>query len=377
MHKSSLTSIIVILFVFPLASQVNLAGDWSISAHSNYYGVTFNGTGYLNQTITTVSGEIRLANSPCGNDSPVTGTVSGSTLTLKLMAGFQVFTLVGTASGNTASGTFSTGAGLCTVADTGTWSAIRSSATPTIIQAIVNAASFKGGVPAGSIGTAFGTNLATGSQAASNVPLPTLLAGSSVTFDSITVDSGTVAAPLFYASSGQLNIQVPWEAETDASVTIGGLQMPYQQTGGAGINPGIFTLNQQGSGQGIVQISNTTIYAAPTGSIQGQQTRPVAKGESITIYCTGLGAVTNKPPSGSAALVNPLSTVKTSLSVMIGGVSITPSFAGLAPTFVGLYQVNAMVPSSAPSGSSVPLSIVSIPGSLSPFASNTVTIAVQ
>jgi len=59
-------------------------------------------------------------------------------------------------------------------------------------------------------------------------------------------------------------------------------------------------------------------------------------------------------------------------SVTIGGVPATVSFAGLAPGFVGLYQVNVEVPEAAPSGSSVPV-VLSIGGA----ASNTVTIAVE
>lgn len=56
----------------------------------------------------------------------------------------------------------------------------------------------------------------------------------------------------------------------------------------------------------------------------------------------------------------------------IGGVAVTPSFAGLAPGFVGLYQVNAQVPQGVTPGNSVAIVITA-----SGMASNTVTIAVQ
>jgi len=57
--------------------------------------------------------------------------------------------------------------------------------------------------------------------------------------------------------------------------------------------------------------------------------------------------------------------------VTIGGIQANVTFAGLAPGFVGLYQVNAQVPSNAPVGNAIDVKL---------FAgadSNTVTIAVQ
>jgi uncharacterized protein (TIGR03437 family) len=56
----------------------------------------------------------------------------------------------------------------------------------------------------------------------------------------------------------------------------------------------------------------------------------------------------------------------------IGGQPAVVLFSGLAPGFVGLYQVNVTVPANAPSGSAVPL-VLTING----VASNTVTIAIQ
>jgi uncharacterized protein (TIGR03437 family) len=58
--------------------------------------------------------------------------------------------------------------------------------------------------------------------------------------------------------------------------------------------------------------------------------------------------------------------------VTIGGVDATVTYSGLAPGFAGLYQVDAQVPSGAPSGGTVAV-VMKIGGS----TSNTVTIAVQ
>ena len=58
--------------------------------------------------------------------------------------------------------------------------------------------------------------------------------------------------------------------------------------------------------------------------------------------------------------------------VTIGGVPAAVTFSGLAPGFVGLYQVNAEVPANARTGDAVPVALT-----IGGVTSNTVTIAVQ
>src|SRR5207248_23749 len=80
--------------------------------------------------------------------------------------------------------------------------------------------------------------------------------------------------------------------------------------------PGIFTLNEGGSSQGVVLIAGTQMLAAPpkTGG-----RKAVAAGKFISIYCTGLGAVSNQPATGFAAKADPLSVTITTPTVTIGG----------------------------------------------------------
>ncbi len=232
---------------------------------------------------------------------------------------------------------------------------------------IVNGASF-GKLPpaAGSIVSLFGTNLAASTVAASALPLPITLGGVSVTVNG-------VAAPLFFVSAGQINFQIPWEvgSATTASVivTTNGNASSAASLTLAASGPGVFTINSTGSGQGAIQISNTATFAAPIGSIPGASAQPVARGQYITVYCSGLGAVQNPPASGVAASGQ---TTVTTPSMTIGGVPITPSFSGLAPGFVGLYQVNAQVPQSVTPGNAVAVVITA-----NGVAANSVTIAVQ
>jgi uncharacterized protein (TIGR03437 family) len=136
-------------------------------------------------------------------------------------------------------------------------------------------------------------------------------------------------------------------------------------------SPGIFTIPPGGTGQGAIQIanSNPVTFAAPQGSIPGSLARPAKIGEFITIFCTGLGSVTNTPATNAPATGD--STTIATPDVMIGGVSATVSFSGLAPTFVGLYQVNVQIPSGATGGDAVPL-LLSIGG----VKANAVTVAI-
>ena len=207
-------------------------------------------------------------------------------------------------------------------------------------------------------------------MSAANLPLPTTLNGVSVQINGTSV-------PLIFVSPNQINFQFPWELINQTlvtiTVTVSGTVGPALSVALNAAGPGIFVLNSPGPAQGIVQISNTTIFAAPEGSITGVQTRPATRGvEFLTIYCTGLGDVNNRPANGAAASATTLSTTKATPTVTIGGVSATVSFSGLTPGFVGLYQVNAQVPANAPTGNAVPL-IINLGG----IASNTVTIAVQ
>ena len=74
---------------------------------------------------------------------------------------------------------------------------------------------------------------------------------------------------------------------------------------------------------------------------------PAKPGEKLLIYCTGLGAVNSPRADGAAS--NGQTTV-TKPVVAIGGNVAPVSFSGLAPEFVGLYQVNVEVPTLAASG---------------------------
>jgi len=83
--------------------------------------------------------------------------------------------------------------------------------------------------------------------------------------------------------------------------------------------------------------------------------RPAVPGEYLRIYCTGLGMVTNEPPTGAPGPFSPLAYTAQNSTVTIEGLSAYVPYSGLAPGFVGLYQVNVQVPANAVSASAAPL----------------------
>lgn len=225
---------------------------------------------------------------------------------------------------------------------------------------VVGAASYAPALTPGGLGAIFGFNLASTSMAAAGLPLPNSLAGTQVKI-------GGVLAPLLYVSPSQINFQIPWEltgqAQASVAVTTPFGSSPVEMTMNLSTAaPAIFTANGSGSGQGLVVSLQGKLAAAAT---------PVAPGQWVVIYCTGLGSASNRPATGAAVADASSPTVRTPL-VTIGGVQATLNFAGLAPGYVGVYQVNALVPADTAPGSSVPLTLT-IDGA----PSNTVTIAVQ
>lgn len=235
---------------------------------------------------------------------------------------------------------------------------------------VVNGGTFGNQPPApASIGSLFGTNLAAAPLLAPILPLPTSLGGLSIQINGI-------LAPLFFVSPTQVNFQFPWELRGQLQVTIiitvNGQTSAPQTVTLAPVAPALFSLNNRGSGQGAIKISNTSIFAAPQGSIPGTEPRPARRGEFVTIYCTGLGDVRNRPATGAPASSNPLSTTLVTPTVTIGGIAATVNFSGLAPGFVGLYQVDVQVPENAPTSDVTPVTLA-----IGGVSLNTVTMAVQ
>jgi uncharacterized protein (TIGR03437 family) len=226
---------------------------------------------------------------------------------------------------------------------------------------VLNGASFATGQPitAGSLVTIFGSNLASATAQADTIPLSTKLGGVTVQWAN---GNTTINAPLTFVVGSQVNAQVPWElvppgATQNVSVTVtsdSGASAPAQVTVGP-FSPGIFTAGPP-TFYAIAQNSADFTLAQPAGSIPGLTTHPARIGDVIIIYATGLGPVDNTPADG-AILPTGLANTLTPPTVLVGGMSAQVLFSGLQPQFVGVNQVNIIIPSNAPTGNAVPLQI--------------------
>jgi uncharacterized protein (TIGR03437 family) len=194
------------------------------------------------------------------------------------------------------------------------------SAVP-VVTAVVNAASFAIGMAPGALETVAGVNL-TGGQpvSAAGYPWPTDLGGVSVLLNDTPLQ-------LLYVSDTQINFYVPQDADLLNTSSGGTATLTVVTPSGAqaAINVNIAPV-QPGIFDGAVLHAGTAVSAATT---------PVHAGDFIEIYGTGLGRTSN---------VNGLQAAVATPTVFFGATPVRAVFAGLAPGFVGLYQVNVQVP---------------------------------
>jgi uncharacterized protein (TIGR03437 family) len=230
---------------------------------------------------------------------------------------------------------------------------------------IVNGASFAAFQPVspGSIFSLFGSNLTPpgncfGGFCAESFPLPKSLGGVSVKF-------GGIDVPLFFAGPTQINGQVPVELAglTSAAVvvTARGITSTQQEIQLDLAQPGIF---KTGATQGAVLNQDNAPNSAAN---------PAARGSVLQIYATGLGATNPAVSTGDPAPSSPsFAAVTNPVTLTVGGVSAVVEFQALAPGFVGLYQVNARIPTEVSPGSAVPVKIIQ-----NGIESNEATVAIQ
>ena len=219
--------------------------------------------------------------------------------------------------------------------------------TPSIAS-LANGASFRQGFAPGMALTVFGSGLAPSTWSATGVPLPAQLAGVSATINGID-------APLYYVSSNQLNIQIPYEAPVSGSVSL-------QVTNNG--HTAVTTFSTQAAAPGI--------FTDATGALVPN--KAASAGQVISLYITGQGAVqptiaTGAAPPLGTSVVNLPAPLQSS-TVAVGGVPAQIQFIGIPPTLVGVTQINFVVPTGLARGTQTV--IVSIGGVSSVPASLTI-----
>jgi uncharacterized protein (TIGR03437 family) len=194
----------------------------------------------------------------------------------------------------------------------------------------------------GSVLALFGTALTSGQGQATSVPLPSSLAGTSVTV-------GGIPAPLFYADSGQINLQVPWEIPVGSSQVV--------VTNGNGQSTPV-SLNIVAAAPTLASdlTSNRAIAVNQDGTLNSPA-HPAPSGSVLTFYLIGQGNVTNTPATGVGAPFSPLAYSSLPASVTISAATGDFAYLGLTPGAVGLGQANVRLPDLAPSDYPVVITI--------------------
>ena len=211
---------------------------------------------------------------------------------------------------------------------------------------IVNAASFlPGPVAPGEIVSIFGTGIGPTEGASATLDssgaVTTGLGGTTALF-------GGIAAPLFYSQDSQVNAQVPYEMTPGDTVEV---EILYngQSRGKATVSiapaaPGIFTVS---AGTGLaLAINQDGIFNSPAD--------PAAEGSVVTLYATGEGLL-QPPLADGQPSAAPFPAPALPVTLSIGGRPAEILFAGEAPGFAGLLQINARVPTGLSSSGSVPV----------------------
>jgi uncharacterized protein (TIGR03437 family) len=218
-----------------------------------------------------------------------------------------------------------------------------------------------GPVSPGDIVALFGEQLSfAGSSGASSVPLPTQLGGATVLVNGR-------SAPLYSVSESQgqgydqIDLQIPLET------AVGTAQVQVQRDGLAGNTVSVQVVDRAAR---ILVITKQDLSVPDSA-------HPARVGDYLTIWAIGLGPTnpavgTNVPAPGSEPLARLTVTPAVDFGNSIfGTISATPSYAGLSPGSVGLYQVNVAIPAGVLSGN------VNLTLSFPDSTSNTVQIAVQ
>ena len=201
-------------------------------------------------------------------------------------------------------------------------------------RAVLNAASFTPAVAPGSLAAIFGSGLARTGAAT-------------------VVEIGGLPARVIAATPFQVNVQVPPEQSPGPQRLV--LKSPYGQAEQ--------TVELQETAPAIFLVGeDRAAILNQDGKLNGP-TNPAPRGQTVVIYATGLGRVS--PVGGLSWAVAPV-------TIRLQGMDLPAAFAGLAPGFPGLYQVNVALPAELPPGLEVPLALVQAGG-----PSNPVPVSIQ
>jgi uncharacterized protein (TIGR03437 family) len=219
---------------------------------------------------------------------------------------------------------------------------------------VVNNGTFIGNQPLalGDITAVFGDQFTYSDPvSASSLPLGTTLGNTQVVVNGTDANGNPVvkAAPVYYVSPGQINLQIPFEAATgDSTIQVirNGTPSNTVSVNIASAAPSFLLLN-----------SGYVIMTTPAGALTGISSAPAHANDVVVIYTIGLGPTSPAVPSGTGSPSNPPAMAPQTqvcfgehAAVTKPPVCVAAQFSGLTPGFVGLYQINAQIPTGLPTG---------------------------
>jgi uncharacterized protein (TIGR03437 family) len=167
----------------------------------------------------------------------------------------------------------------------------------------------------------------------------------STTLEGVQVLVNGQAAPVYLVSKNQISALIPYEIAGEYfatfQVVVNGSKSNPVTVYVDNSAPGIYTLAQNGMGEAAI------VHANGTGVSDGSPAKP---GETVIMFMNGLGPVSPQVGDGTAAPSSPVSTSLEAADISVfldDGQNLAPavvSFAGLAPGFAGLYQINLTLP---------------------------------
>jgi uncharacterized protein (TIGR03437 family) len=342
----TLTSTDSLTGTIKLPAQAILAGATSASGSATITG----GSG----TYSGATGSFALTGS---------GTLNGTNISVSFTGPGTIVT--GGSTGTTGS-TGSTGT-------TGTTGPTGSTGSTPTVTAVLDAGSYTANIAQGSLFVVKGNNLsASGFTQFSFPQLPTTSGGVTINFTSTSGGSPTPAYLVyFYNQSGvnQLAAILPSSLATgnyNVTVVNNGATSPAFAVTVVQRKPGLITQDGSGTGLAVVQnyisASQLDIDRFTVGSISGVTISPARPGQTLIAWGTGLGPVSGGDNTASPGFDFTKNGVN--VQVLVGGVSITPLYAGRAPGLAGADQINFVLPANVPTGCTVSFQI-SVNGALS------------
>jgi uncharacterized protein (TIGR03437 family) len=205
---------------------------------------------------------------------------------------------------------------------------------------IVNGASsapFTAQISPGELLTLYGTGLADSLVIAPQIPFPTSLGNVQVSIN------GT-PAPIYYVAPTQVSVVVPYGISgtvAQVQVTTDGNPSNTVSAFIGETSAGIFSVPPGGLGYGAILHQDGTLVS---------KSSPAQSGETVSVFLTGLGAVSPGISDGAAGPSDTLSRTTNTITADISGTTATVTYAGLAPGLAGLYQANVTMPAGLTAG---------------------------